>query len=559
MNENLKHKLEEVLVNDGFIKQEDLDRAKLLMDRNKKTLEEILVLEKMISTDDLGEIIADISGWKAVYLQTENIDKSILKLIPQKMARSKGIIAFAKTDGGIKVAMTDPEDQNLIHLLKKRLCTKIIPYYSTPTDIKDQFRLYEGDIQAEFEKIIKAQSEQAAKGESKESATVLIVDMLLQRGYEGGASDIHIEPLEENTLVRFRIDGVMEDVISIPKTIHDLIISRIKVMARLHTDEHQIPQDGKLRYEDRGEVIDVRVSVVPTTKGENVVMRLLAGKSRQYSLEELGLGARDFEKVKDTIKKPWGMILITGPTGSGKTTSLYGMLKILNRREVNIATIEDPVEYNVDGVTQIQVNAKTSLSFATGLKSIVRQDPDIIMIGEIRDNETAEIAVNSAMTGHLVLSTLHTNDAATSLPRLHDMGIEPFLVASTVNIVIAQRLVRKICPKCITSYETELAELSEKIPLAILEKLARGKESIRLYKGAGCKLCHETGYKGRTGVFEVMEVDNEIRQLIMENVDADTVKAKAIEKGMTTMFDDAREKVLNGETTIDEMLRAVKG
>jgi len=536
-----------------------LDRAKLLVGQNKKTLEEILVVEKMISPDQLGDIIADINGWKAVYLQTENIDKSILKLIPQKVARSKGVIAFAKTDDGIKVAMTDPEDQNLLHLLKKRLGTKVIAYYCTPTDIKDQFRLYEGDIQAEFEKIIKAQSEQAAKGESKESATVLIVDMLLQRGYEGGASDIHIEPLEENTLVRFRIDGVMEDVITIPKTIHDLIISRIKVMARLHTDEHQVPQDGKLRYEDRGEIIDVRVSVVPTTKGENVVMRLLAGKSRQYSLEELGLGERDFEKVKETIKKPWGMILITGPTGSGKTTSLYGMLKILNSREVNIATIEDPVEYNVDGVTQIQVNSKTSLSFSTGLKSIVRQDPDIIMIGEIRDNETAEIAVNSAMTGHLVLSTLHTNDAATSLPRLLDMGIEPFLVASTVNIVIAQRLVRKICPKCIVSYETELAELSEKIPLAILEKLARGKESIRLYKGAGCKLCHETGYKGRTGVFEVMEVDNEIRQLIMENVDADTVKAKAIEKGMTTMFDDAREKVLNGETTIDEMLRAVKG
>ncbi|HEX9664734.1 MAG TPA: GspE/PulE family protein, partial [Patescibacteria group bacterium] len=300
-----------------------------------------------------------------------------------------------------------------------------------------------------------------------------------------------------------------------------------------------------------------RVSIVPVVTGEKVVMRLLAEKVRQFTLADLGLSAREYEKVSAAIKKPYGMMLATGPTGSGKTTTLYAILKILNKREVNIATIEDPVEYDVEGVNQIQVNPKTNLTFASGLRSIIRQDPDIIMVGEIRDQETAGIAINAAMTGHLVLSTLHTNDAATSLPRLIDMEVEPFLIASTINVVIAQRLVRKICPTCVESYlvtDKDLEKLKKIIPI---EKFLKGKkiQKARLYKGKTCQVCGHSGYLGRIGLFEVMEITDNIRELIMRNADADTIKKQAVANGMTTMLEDGIDKVLKGITTVDEVLR----
>ncbi len=555
--EQLK-KLIDVIITGEFLSTEQVKEAQQIAQETKKSFEEVIVEKDFISDEHLGRLIADNNGWKYTNLKKEEIDESILKLVPEKVAVKQKVIAFGKTKEGVKVAMNNPENTNLVHLLKKRLGQNLIPYYATEKDITDHFNLYKTDVKQEFEKIIKAEADQAVKDGRTESSTIQIVDMLLTRGYENKASDIHIEPYEDRTIIRFRIDGVMHEVIEVPGTIHDLLISRIKVMAKLRTDEHQVPQDGKLQYEIGGERADVRVSVVPTTKGENAVMRLLSEKSRQFTMEELGLSDKGYEKLVAAIKKPWGMILSTGPTGCGKTTTLYSILKILNQKEVNIATIEDPVEYNIDGITQIQINPRTDLTFASGLRSIVRQDPDIIMVGEIRDAETAGIAVNSAMTGHLVLSTLHTNDAPTTLPRLLDMGIEQFLIASTVNIVIAQRLIRKICPHCIKTSTVNLEELSKTMPIAILEKLARGKENIEVYKGAGCKVCKDTGYHGRTGIFELMEIDDDIRKLIMENADADKIKKKAVENGMTTMFDDAREKVLNGITTIEEMLRVVK-
>lgn len=554
----IDEQLSKLLLEGDFVSEEELKEAQSVAQKEKKSLQQALLDGDFINDEHLGQLVANINKWHFVSLKKQGVDENVARLIPEKVAKKQLVLPFAEEDGVVKVAMNNPEDISLIHLLKKTLGGKLVIYYATAQDILSQLSLYKSDIKEEFGRIFNSGMNGVIGGEVKEHATIQIVNMLLSRGYDSGASDIHVEPYDDHTLVRFRVDGVMQDAIAMPKESHDLIISRIKVMSKLRTDEHQVPQDGKLQYELEGEKVDVRVSIVPTTKGENAVMRLLSEKARQFTLEELGLASDDFKKLSEAIRKPWGMILSTGPTGSGKTTSLYAILKILNKKDVNIDTIEDPVEYNIDGITQIQVNPRAQLTFAAGLRSIVRQDPDVIMVGEIRDGETAGIAVNSAMTGHLVLSTLHTNDAATTLPRLLDMGVEPFLVASTVNIAIGQRLIRKICTRCIESYEITAEELSQKIPKSAFDKIMEGKDKVTLYRGKGCELCHGDGYLGRTGVFEVLEMDDDIRKLIMENADADTVRAKAISKGMKTMFDDAKEKVFNGVTTVEEMLRTVK-
>ena len=339
-----------------------------------------------------------------------------------------------------------------------------------------------------------------------------------------------------------------------------MIVSRIKILAKLRTDETRQAQDGKILTRLDDEKLDIRVSVVPTTQGEKTVMRLLSAKGKYFDLADLGMSVPDLKIVKKAIRESYGMILSTGPTGSGKTTSLYALIKILNSRNINICTIEDPVEYDLEGVNQIQVNPKTNLTFADGLKSILRQDPDIIMVGEIRDSETASIAVNSAMTGHLVLSTLHTNDAAIALPRLLDMKIEPFLIASTVNVVIAQRLVRRICMKCIVSYvlsPEEVEGLKQEIDFKKFLNITELDE-IRFYKGKGCEHCNKSGYTGRIGIFEVLEVKDNIKELILVRADADKIKKQAIENGMTTMLEDGFGKVISGLTSIEEVLRVIK-
>ena len=555
---NYAHQLVEFLVNGNFINQEQAEEFQRISDSGEKAFEEIILEKEILNERELGQIIADIQDWKFVDLNEIEIDKTALRLIPEHVAKGQIIVCFEKSDNQLKVAMTNPDDMALLHLLQKTLGYSILPYFSMPSMIEKAFQLYQKELKGEFDELIQAQSKEVATGEAPDSAIIKIVNLLLKDGYQKKASDIHIEPHQHNTVVRFRIDGVMHDIVTIPKISHDLIITRIKILSQLRTDEHQTPQDGKFHYEFEGEEVDVRVSILPTTKGENVVMRLLSEKSRRFSLEDLGLGEHDFSILRSNIKKPWGMILVTGPTGSGKTTTLYAILKILNRPEVNIATIEDPVEYNIDNLTQIQVNPRANLTFAAGLRSLVRQDPNIIMVGEIRDEETAMIAVNSAMTGHLVLSTLHTNDAATTLPRLLDMGVQPFLVSSTVNIAIGQRLIRKICERCVESYEITADELRKKIPETIVERLCKGEKSILLYKGNGCNHCQHSGYSGRLGVFELMEMTDDIRELIIKNADADMIKAKAIANGMTTMLDDAIGKVLRGVTTLEEILRAVK-
>ncbi len=383
-----------------------------------------------------------------------------------------------------------------------------------------------------------------------------LMECLVEKAHKTRVSDIHIDPTPESVRVRFRIDGVLQEAYDFPKTIHNEIISRIKVLSKLRTDEHQTTQDGRFRYEfpDSKEFVDLRVSIVPTYHGENCVMRLLSDKAEHYSLDSLGFSPEDQKKILTAMKKPNGMILSTGPTGSGKTTTLYTLIKMLNSPEVSIVTIEDPIEYAVEDIEQIQVNAKSGLTFANGLRSILRQDPNIIMVGEIRDSETATIAVNTALTGHLLLSTLHTNDAATTLPRLLDMGIEEYLVASTVSIAIGQRLVRKICEECKQKVEmTEALKTSlQDSPFAKLTK-----DTDEFWKGAGCKKCGKSGFSGRISINEILVADEKIKEAILKKVSASEIKRIAVENGMTTILEDGYKKVVSGLTTLEEILRVV--
>lgn len=543
-NEQLKS----LVLKHGIIDEKGFFRLQEDAKNSGYTLPEALVEKNIITDENLGILISDFLKLPFVVLAKTTIAPDVFNIIPEKMARKKKIIPFAKDASSVKIAMADPTDKELIQMISKKIGLPVETYLATDQDISNALRIYRKEIQRTFDQLIKTSEIPMSK----------IVDLLINYAYQDKASDIHIEPEEKNSLVRFRIDGILHDILFLPKSLHDQIITRIKILSRLRTDEHLSPQDGKMRINAEEEEIDVRVSIMPVTEGEKAVLRLLSSKFRKFSLVDLGMNERDLKKVTDAYSKSYGMILSTGPTGSGKTTSIYAILKILNTREKNITTIEDPVEYRIKGVNQINVNTKTNLTFASGLRSILRQDPNIIFVGEIRDSETAGIAVNASLTGHLVLSTLHTNDSATALPRLIDMNIEPFLVASTVNVIIAQRLVRKICEMCKSTRVITKEELLKNLPGDVVNKYIDGKASIIIYQGSGCKICHSTGYSGRIGVFEVLEVTKDIRDLITKRNSADVILQKAIEQGLTTMLDDGLEKVMKGLTTIEEVLRITK-
>jgi len=551
------------LVEAELLTKEQAEDASKKSEVSEKPLESVLVEEGYISDENLGQIIADIHNVPFVNLKKKKIRDDVLRIIPEVVAKKQKLIAFDRGKEGLKIAMADPENEEIIRFIAKKTGDQVISYYATNFDIKEALQLYRKGIQEEFKEIIDTSvKETQEKSETaRELPVTRIVDTVLEYAYYNRASDIHIEPHDKKIAVRFRIDGVLHDLLFLPKDIHKYIVTRVKIISRLRTDEHRSAQDGKfqMKFEDRK--VDIRVSIVPVSDGEKIVMRLLSEKSRRFGLPDLGLSEKDLEIVNRNFKKPYGMILATGPTGSGKTTTLYAILKILNTRKVNISTIEDPIEYDIEGVNQIQVNPQTNLIFSSGLRSILRQDPDIIMVGEIRDEETAGMAINSAMTGHLVLSTLHANDAPTTLPRLLDMKIEPFLVASTVNVAIGQRLVRKIHQGCMESYLPDSYALDNLIRIVGLKKakeLGLDKKGIRLYRGKGCELCHGTGYEGRIGIFEVLEMNENIRQLIMSRADSDTLRAEAIKSGMTTMFYDGVDKIIQGITTLEEVLRATK-
>ncbi|HCM81808.1 MAG: Type II secretory pathway, ATPase PulE/Tfp pilus assembly pathway, ATPase PilB [Microgenomates group bacterium GW2011_GWC1_43_11] len=398
----------------GIILKTELDRVYTESVQLGKPFDEVLLESEVISDENLGKAIADITKTPFVTLSKIAIPDDVLRLIPEVVARKELVIAYGKDEKGLRVAMYNPDNLAVQQLIAKTTGWPLIVCYATKKDIEDAASKYATNAVQAFTDIL---SDAAKKSATADAPIIAIVDTIIKNGYENKVSDIHIEPYEHTSLVRFRIDGILHDIVRLPNPLHDQIITRIKVMSKMRTDEHQAAQDGKISFSLGEEKLDIRVSVVPIEEGEKVVMRLLSERSRQYTLSDLGFSGKDFEKLEKAAKKPYGMILVTGPTGSGKTTSLYAILKQLNKRSINIMTIEDPVEYDIVGVNQIQVNLKTNLTFAAGLKSIVRQDPDIILVGEIRDEETAGIAVNSAMTGHLVLSTLHANDAATTFPR----------------------------------------------------------------------------------------------------------------------------------------------
>jgi type IV pilus assembly protein PilB len=524
-----------------------------------------------VQDGQLGRLLAEDADIPFVELGKENIDEEVFRLIPERVARKKRVVAFGRDEDGIRLAMVDPTDLETIHSINKRVNDKIKPYLATKRDLESALNGYKENLKDEFQKILKSLKRSSLTRDERDQLTVTIVDTLLNYAYRSHVSDIHIEPYEQRVVVRFRIDGVMHDALDLPKELHEYIVTRIKILAKLQTDQQKSPQDGKFRFNINDEFIDVRVSVVPVIKGENIVMRILAAYAGGFTLNSLGMSDNQFKLITHAIENPHGMILVVGPTGSGKTTTVYAMLKILNTKEVHISSIEDPVEYDIPGVSQIQVDQKTGLLFANGLRAIVRQDPDIIFVGEIRDKETAGISINAALTGHLVLSTLHANDSSTTLHRFLDMGIEPFLVATTINVVIGQRLVRKICTACRESYQLsdkadnskellakkELLEVNPQFNKVLKKKGYARMDDIHLYKGSGCDVCSRTGYSGRIGIFEVLHLTDSIKELIMKRAHHDEISAMAVKEGMATMFENGIDAVLNGVTTVEEVLRVI--
>ncbi|MEK7538810.1 MAG: ATPase, T2SS/T4P/T4SS family [Patescibacteria group bacterium] len=564
-----QEKLKEILLESGLVSDEDFEYATAEARRSGQSLSNVLVGEGKISEDYFTELLAPYYGVQVVNLKKETIDHEILELIPEIYAKSKNIVLFFydKEKGIAKLAMLDPFDYDTIEYVRAKLDAWVEPYLSTVASVRYGLKQYSTKIGVGFEQIISENVEQSLsvaeeKDLSKTAASVPIVtilDNVIEHAVTLNASDIHFEPLEHELLVRFRVDGIMQEVVSLPKAIAPVLVARVKILGSLQIDEHRTPQDGRFRFDmDDGSNIDLRVNIMPIFHGEKVEMRLLKSSARPLTLKDLGFSDANTAVLVNEVKKPHGMILVTGPTGHGKTTTLYAVLHILNKPSVNITTIEDPIEYEFPRVNQTQVNQKAGITFANGLRALLRQNPDIIMVGEIRDNETVEIAIHAALTGHLVLSSLHTNDAPSAIPRLLDMGAPAFLLSSTINMVIAQRLVRRICASCTESYPVspEMARLLK----AQIELAGTTNSNVpaSLFRGKGCKVCGNSGYQGQIGIFELLRVTESIRALILDEASIPEVRKKAIEEGMITMFEDGLDKVERGVTTVEEVLRVVK-
>ncbi|MFC1612937.1 GspE/PulE family protein [Patescibacteria group bacterium] len=543
--------------------------------KNKISILDYLLTEKIITEDLLYELIANELKIPYVNLKKETIRKDILFLIPENFATSHQVVTFDKTSDEIKIATINIDNLEMLNLVQKQLGYqfKIKIYLTNSSNLKYALKQYQKSLKAEFQEITKDKKEESGDLTklAQDLPIVRIVDTLLEYAIFENASDIHIESEEKRIIVRYRVDGVLKKVMELPKNIQMGLIARIKILSDLKLDEHRLPQDGRFKVTTDKYNVSFRVSVLPSFDGEKIVLRLLNEKNQSLTLEQLGFQQTILEIIKKNIKKPHGMMLVTGPTGSGKTTTVYTILGILNTPAVNISTVEDPIEYRMVGITQSQINPKIGFTFANGLRSILRQDPDIVMVGEIRDNETSSIAVHSAMTGHLVLSTLHTNDAITSVLRLSEMKVPSFLISSTVNIVIAQRLVRKICPNCIESYnldKKDIESLEKQINVKnILKCLEKEKQvsskdqsigSILFYHGKGCKQCDNQGFKGRIGIYEVLEITKDISELIVKNAKKEEIHKLAREHGMMSILEDGFIKAKNGITTIEEVLRVTK-
>lgn len=543
-----------------LLSENDIADAKRHAELNEGTLFDLAIERTALSPAEATQLIAREFGWRVIDLARWKPTAGVHTKIPLEVAKMQRMLPFAEEDDHLDLALEDPRSLVAAHLLEKTCGHAVRIFLASHVDIKHSLRWYKIDITSTVKELLKVH-DAAVKSGAQDDSIPKLFDVIVRHAIASGASDLHIEPQRDELLIRIRIDGLMQTELILPMNIHELMLLRAKVLARLRTDEHMVPQDGKITIADEDDPrqhTDIRLSIVPTIVGEKAVMRIMASSDQGLNLNRLGLERADLETMKRQADRSWGMILVTGPTGSGKTTTLYSILRTLNVPEDNLMTIEDPVEYEVKGLTQIQVNTQVGLTFASGLRTIVRQDPDVILVGEIRDEETASIAVNSAMTGHLVLSTLHTNDAATAFPRLLDMRVEPFLIASTVNIVVAQRLVRRICTHCIHSEETTLDELANDLPIHALELLGRQRTTLRLYRGLGCPMCKHSGFLGRVGIFEMLEMTPEIKKLILSHASADQIAIEAKKQGMRTMFEDGIEKVLQGVTTIEEVYRAAE-
>lgn len=568
-------KIKEILVSSDVVSAEDFDKFKKEADTKGKNIEYYLTEKKIISPLVLYENAASYYKIPFIDLKNETIRKDVLFSIPEPIATTHKLICFDVTDSNIKIATSDPNDLEIFEFIKKKTGLEPEIHLTTPDSIKEALKQYHKSLKAEFEYL----SDKDKGGEDNKDLkklaadlpVVRIVDTLLEYSVIEGASDIHIEPEEKNVLVRYRIDGVLRNVMVLPKNVQAGIVARIKILANLKVDEHRLPQDGRFKISSKEHQVAFRVSILPTFGGEKIVLRLLNESAQILTLDQLGFQKRPLEVLKRNIKKPNGIILVTGPTGSGKTTTLYTVLNILNTPEVNISTIEDPIEYRMPHVNQSQVNSKIGYSFASGLRAFLRQDPDIIMVGEIRDKETAEIAIHAAMTGHSVLSTIHTNSAAKTMPRLSEMGVPTFLIATTINVILAQRLVRKICTSCIQSYNLDgeaIKELKKQLDIETLLKTMekekviidakKGLEKELFYRGKGCKQCNNTGYKGRIGIYEILENTEEISSLMIRNSPASEIGKLAIKEGMLTMVEDGFIKAKSGITTIEEIMRVTK-
>jgi len=573
--------LKAFLLDTGLITEKQFDDCFKKAEETKQKVGDVLVSEGLIIQEELIKLEAYILGIPFVNLEKEIIPAEVLKIIPEPIARSHNIIAFRKKGNELEVAMLDPEDLLTIEFIKKITILKILPRLTNPESIKNALRQYQKTLEAEFGEIIKKEVgeiksikeeeviEEKIKLEkmAEELPIIRIVDTLIKHAILQRASDIHIEPMEKEVLIRYRIDGILRDAMILPKISASRIVARIKVLSNLKLDEHRLPQDGRFKIEAEQYRYSIRVSILPIFEGEKIVMRLLPETAKAYTLEGLGLRGEALEKIQNNLRKPTGMILVTGPTGCGKTTTLYAMMEILNNPGVNISTVEDPIEYRIPRINQTQVKPKIGLTFASGLRSLLRQDPDIIMVGEIRDNETASLAINSALTGHLVLSTLHTNTAAGAFPRLIDMKIEPFLISSTLNVILAQRLVRRLCSEKEKYYlkKSELKNLAKYCDLNKIleilrnEKLVKPKQTfdkIPFYRPKSSKECPD-GYRGRIGIYEVLLVNESIKELIVKQATSDQIQVQAQKEGMKTMIEDGFIKAAQGITSIEEVLRVI--
>jgi len=561
--------LKKRLVDDNLITPEKFDDALTEAERKNQNLIDVLVSRRVADYSYLQNVVASILGVELANLNSRPIKKDLVKMLPEEVARQRQAIVFDReADGTYSVALADPGDLETLAFFVQFLKGKVKPYLATPDDLNVGFAIYGEQSAQDFRRIIEEQIQLSLvrRAASPEEAAadlpiVAIVDTLLSYAIASRASDIHIEILEDATLIRYRIDGILYEIMNIPKAIHPAVVARIKLLAGLKIDEHLKPQDGRFRSKITNQTYDIRVSVLPTFYGEKVELRLLEASQKPLSLEELGMLPDTARIVSDNLQKSYGMILSCGPTGSGKTTTLYALMNILNRPTVNIVTVEDPIEYNMRYVNQTQVNPQAGISFADGLRSILRQDPNIIMVGEIRDSETADIAVQAALTGHLLLSSLHTNDAPTTIPRLFDLGVPRFLVASTVNLVIAQRLVRRICQTCVYSYKPDSEfekTVREQLRLLNASGIDLNIPKV-LYRGKGCSSCGGTGYRGRIGIFELLEMTEEVRRLVIDaGFTLDKLRALVRGSGMRTMFEDGMKKVELAITTIEEVFRVIR-